>query len=384
MNWLTRDWEITIQMNGLWLALVIVLGVLLIAGPPIVINAIWTWRFRHTRRATADFGRMVDCLPSGVVSVTPTGEISLINARARELWPGLRLGGPLPIELGRLIGPNRSVTSSTVRGPSGVQLAARGHSLLTRRGGELILILDDASRLQQEAEFSATLVRQISHELKTPLSVIRGHASRFAADGQSDPYETRRAWAVVDDEASRLTALIDQAILMARLETPEPLLERRPINLRAVCEDVVIDLAERMALDGVELDLEAEDGDYVLQGDRAALRQVLLNLVDNAVKYGGADVHIVIALSTEPDTSHVRLAVRDDGHGIPTADLPHVFEKGYRGFGSRGSRAGSGFGLALVRSIVQWHGGTVRIDSEPGQGASVVIVLPRTVEALAS
>jgi signal transduction histidine kinase len=213
--------------------------------------------------------------------------------------------------------------------------------------------------------------------------VIRGHASHFAADGRADPAEARRAWAVVDDEASRLTALIDQAILMARLESPDPLFQRRPFNLRALCEEVVLDLAERVARDDGELDLEVEDGDYAIAGDRAALRQVLLNLIDNALKYGGEGVRITLALRRLPESGPLRLAVRDNGPGIPAADLPLIFEKGYRGAQVRGSRAGSGFGLALVRAIVEWHGGSVAAESAPEGGTSLTLELPASLDRTA-
>jgi two-component system phosphate regulon sensor histidine kinase PhoR len=335
---------------------------------------------RRSRHVTAEFSRLTDALPLGVVVAAPDNRVALTNARAREFWPTLGTGRALPDDLARLASPAGATTSSILASPSGGRVAVRVHALPARhrrdRDHELLLTLHDATHMQQEAEFATALVRQISHELKTPLSVIRGHASRFADDSDADPTETRRAWGVVDDEATRLTALIDQAILMARLEIPEPMFQRRPLNLRAICEEVVIDLADSVARRGVELDLEAEEADYTLGGDRPALRQMLLNLVDNAVKYGGDGVRIVISLGMQRETGQIRLAVRDDGPGIADADLSLIFEKGYRGPHARGSRAGSGLGLALVRSIVAWHGGVVSAESEPGRGTSIVILLP--------
>jgi two-component system phosphate regulon sensor histidine kinase PhoR len=377
--WLSKTWEITLVVEGWWLALLLLAALLVVVLLPIGVNALWAWRYRRSRRVTADFASLVDALPLGVLVAAPSGRIAIVNARAAELWPSLVAGQTLPADLRRLAGADDAVMSGSLTGPDGRRLAARVFALTTRhgRGREWLITLDDAVRRQQEADAASALVRQISHELKTPLSVIRGHASRFAADGSADQSEARRAWAVVDDEATRLTGLIDQAILMARLETAEPLVQRRPLNLRAVCEEVVIDLAERIAEQGGDLDLEVDDGDYTVEGDRAALRQMLLNLIDNAAKYGGPGVRIAIALRLDAAPGRIRLTVHDNGPGIASADLPLIFEKGFRGQQSRGSRAGSGLGLALVRSIVDWHGGTVGAESQSGQGTSIVIELPR-------
>ncbi|HEX3724240.1 MAG TPA: ATP-binding protein, partial [Nitrolancea sp.] len=151
---------------------------------------------------------------------------------------------------------------------------------------------------------------------------------------------------------------------------------RRPVNLRALCEEVVIDLSDRAALQPAELEFEVEDGRYMLSGDRPALRQMLLNLVDNAMKYGGDEVRVTLALRHDAESGQIRLSVSDDGPGIAMVDLPLVFEKGYRGAHVRGSRVGTGLGLALVRSIVAWHGGVVSAESQPDGGASIVILLP--------
>lgn len=371
-----RSYEVTVRLDPLWTVILLVGAVAVVCGPPLVVNALWMLRLRRARLATAALQRLVDCLPDGVVLARPDGRVVLCNRQAVELWPGLAVGAPLPDALLRAARPG-AVTSSLVDAPDGRRVAGQVHPLATRRGQETLVLLDDAARRQAEADFVSALIRQISHELKTPLSVIRGHASRFAATEQADPSEMRRAWEVVDDEATRLTGLIDQAILMARFEMPDPPIEARPLNLRAICEEVVIDLAERVAREGGEVDLEADDGAYHVRGDRGALRQMLLNLVDNALKYGGPGVRVVVGLRADPDTGDVLLSVRDTGPGIAPADLPLIFERGFRGPHARGSRVGSGLGLTLVRSIVAWHGGTVEAASQPGQGTTISVRLPR-------
>jgi two-component system, OmpR family, phosphate regulon sensor histidine kinase PhoR len=376
MDWLRTDWEITFRLNGLWLGLILLCAALLLIGVPLAINTLWSWRYLRVRKATAEFARLTDALPVGVIVVAPDNRVLLTNRRSEELWPEIARGKQLPSELTRLRGPDDGFASALVSTPAKKRLVARVHGLLVPRGRELLISLEDATHLEEESELATTLLRQVTHELKTPLSVIRGHASRFAVAGSADAREAQRAWAVVDDEASRLTALIDQALLMARLETPNPLFERRPVNLRALCEEVVIDLADRAALQPAELDFEVEDGRFTLQGDRPALRQMLLNLVDNAMKYGGDGVRVTLALCRDIESGQIRLSVADDGPGITEVDLPLVFEKGYRGAHMRGSRVGTGLGLALVRAIVAWHGGVVSAESRPGGGASIVILLP--------
>lgn len=377
VDWLTRSWEVTVRLDPLWTVILLIGAIAVVCGPPLAVNALWVLRLRRARQATAAFHRLVDALPCGVVLAQPDGRVVLLNGQAADLWPGLAPGALLPDAMARPPGSEGTVTSRLVDAPGGKRLAVRTHPLATRRGWETLVVLEDATRRQEEADFVTALIRQVSHELKTPLSVIRGHASRFAEADVTDPAEARRAWAVVDDEATRLTGLIDQAILMARFEMPNPPIEARPLNLRAVCEEVVLDLAERAAREGSEVDLEAEDGAYHVRGDRGALRQMLLNLVDNALKYGGPGVRVVLGLRQDPVAGRVILTVRDSGPGIDAVDLPLVFERGFRGGQARGSRVGSGLGLALVRSIVTWHGGTVEAASAPGQGTTITVQLPR-------
>jgi signal transduction histidine kinase len=381
MDWLRTTWEVTFRLNGLWLGLIILCALLLVVGLPLAINALWSWRYLRARKTTADFQRLCDALPVGVLVVAPDNRVLLANRRCSELWPEIEAGKLLPDELARLRGPDDGFASAIVTTPQQARLLTRVHGLLSPRGRETLISLEDATRVEAESELTTNLLRQVTHELKTPLSVIRGHASRFAVAGTTDTQEAQRAWAVVDDEASRLTALIDQALLMARLETPNPLFERRPVNLRALCEEVVIDLTERAAMHAAELDFEVDDGRFILSGDRPALRQLLLNLIDNAMKYGGNGVRVTLALGHNVATGQIRLSVSDDGPGIAESELALVFEKGYRGARVRGSRVGSGLGLALVRAIVAWHGGVVSAERNVRGGTSIVILLPSEQEA---
>lgn len=383
MGWLTRGWVITIETDPIWTVLSVIGLVLLFVGPLLVTNLIWLRRSRHASRSTVDFGRLVDGLSIGVVIVRPGGPFGaflvLANRRARELWPELEHREPLPEPLTRLLDASDRLTSTTIIGPGGSQLAVSVQSFAGRHGAELLIVLEDVTSRRQETDIATALVRHVSHELKTPLSVIRGHASRFASVEFANAAEMRHAWTVVDDEATRLTELIDQAILMARFERPdpEPLSQARPVNLRAIAEDAVIDLAGRAAEMSAELDLEVDDGSFIVRGERAALRQMLLNLVDNALKYGGSGVAVTIRLESGSDPERIRLEVGDNGPGIAPSELPLVFEKGFRGSGQRGSRVGSGLGLALVRSIVEWHGGNISVESRQGGPTDFVIDLPR-------
>ncbi len=381
MSWLWTAWEITIRTTGLWLVVIVLLEIMLVIGLPVAVNTLWSWRYLRTHKATAEFGRLIDALPVGVLVANSDGLIAIANRRAEELWPGVGAHKVVPAELSRLGGPDDGSASALVTTASGGRVVARVHHLPVSRGRESVITLEDATLLQEESAFTTSLLRQVTHELKTPLSVIRGHASRFADIGPADAVESRRAWAVVDDEATRLTALIDQALLMARLETPDPLFERRPVNLRALCEEVVIDLSDRAVLQGSELDFEVDDGRFVIEGDRPALKQMLLNLIDNAMKYGGDGVRVTLSLRRDVVQRQIRLSVGDDGPGINETDLPLVFEKGYRGARVRGSRVGSGLGLALVRSIVNWHSGVVSVESDPAAGTTVTVILPDGVES---
>jgi two-component system phosphate regulon sensor histidine kinase PhoR len=173
-----------------------------------------------------------------------------------------------------------------------------------------------------------------------------------------------------------MASLTENLRLLSHLETPDAPLVREPVNLKGVVEEIIMSLFERADARDVRLRYVGPDRPPRVLGDRDRLRQVLMNLVDNGIKYskpGGGEVIISVMEQDE----HMRVRVSDEGIGIAEDDLPHLFETAYRAPDARSfRRKGSGLGLAIAQRIVQQHGGEIQVQSQPGDGATFSFDLP--------
>jgi two-component system OmpR family sensor kinase len=227
-------------------------------------------------------------------------------------------------------------------------------------------------------------VADASHELRTPLTSIRGFAELHRQGAVTDPAEVSRLLNRVEDEAKRMGLLVDDLLLLARLDQQRPF-EHGPVDLRILAVDAV-EAARATAPDReIRLDLPTgeADGELVVAGDEPRLRQVLSNLLDNALAYSPADSPItVLGGRTRRDGRDLAFVqVRDRGPGLVPEQAERVFERFYRTDRAR-SRAhgGTGLGLSIVAAITAAHGGSVELDTAPGEGATFRVLLPRLSE----
>lgn len=224
-------------------------------------------------------------------------------------------------------------------------------------------------RLENLFTSQQRFLADVSHELRTPLTVIKGNADlirKFGADDES--LDSIKA------ESDRLTRLVGDLLLLAQAESGKLPLNRRPVELDQLLTDV---LQEMRVLAGEKVKLRLTDIDQVLvQGDPDRLKQVLINLISNAIHYtpAGGDIYLTLSKSE----GKAKIIVRDTGPGIAATDLPHVFDRFYRGEKSRTRSKSGGFGLGL--SIAYWivdtHGGRIEVDSHEGQGTTFCVYLP--------
>jgi heavy metal sensor kinase len=237
------------------------------------------------------------------------------------------------------------------------------------------------SRLEDAIRGSKQFVADASHELRTPLTVMRGELEGMAQDAQLSP-ETREALGSVLEEVDRLAEIVEGLFALSRLDAGE-----------SPAEWVRFDLAELAATTADQMSLLAEDKavsvacdsapGVTVEGDRARLKQVVVNLLDNAIKYtprGGR-----VSLSVRREGMHAVLDVTDTGVGIPPDALVHVFKRFYRVDGSRSREGGgAGLGLSIVKSICLAHGAEVEVTSTPGVGSTFRIRQPLAVEGTES
>jgi two-component system, OmpR family, sensor kinase len=227
-----------------------------------------------------------------------------------------------------------------------------------------------------------------SHELRTPLAAIRGYAELARRYPGALPEEVAHALGRVESESARMSALVEDLLLLARLDAGRPL-EREPVDLTRLAIDATSD-ARVAGVTGRDhrWQLELPDGVVQVIGDESRLHQVLANLLSNARTHTPAGTTVTVALRSARDLAgaaasgvHAELSVTDDGPGIPAELLPGLFERFVRGDTSRSRAAGStGLGLAIVDAVIAAHGGTVSVTSQPGR-TRFVITLPALGEA---
>jgi len=246
------------------------------------------------------------------------------------------------------------------------------------RKGRLVNIIADArdiTRFREADEIKSTFISVISHELKTPVALIKGYADTLMReDACWDPATTRESLAVIIEEADRLNQLINDLLDASRLQAGGLPLEVEPVMLDALVERVV-NLFRTQTQTHKFVVRFPPDFPAIL-GDPGRLEQILNNLVSNAIKYSAEDGRIKISGRARPN--EVIVTVSDEGAGIPLKEQPHVFERFFRGARERNQRTpGTGLGLYLAQAIVEAHGGRIWVESNPGEGAAFSFAIPR-------
>jgi two-component system OmpR family sensor kinase len=228
------------------------------------------------------------------------------------------------------------------------------------------------SAFSEKSESEARLrqfVADASHELRTPLTSIRGYAELLAKGGFPDHDEQRRALDRIEGEATRMGGLVDDLLLLARLDQGRPLV-REPVDLSGIARDAVDDALASGGSGRVRL--QAPDA-VTVAGDRDRLPQVVHNVVRNALAHNPPGTNVVVTVSRDGPMGV--LEVEDDGLGMGPEEAARVFDRFYRGDSSRSGR-GTGLGLAIVRAIAEALGGTATVDSRQGRGSKFTVTVP--------
>jgi two-component system, OmpR family, phosphate regulon sensor histidine kinase PhoR len=244
-----------------------------------------------------------------------------------------------------------------------------------------VLVFHDVSQLKQYETARADFIANLTHELRTPLSALYGYSETLLA-GVEDPETERRFLAIIERQARRLARLIDDLISLSHLERGLTPLKVEPLEPRRVLDESVELMREQARRQDLTLDTRCPPDLPAIAGDRDRLQQVMLNLLDNAIKYtprGGCVTVEARAASlngSEPAPG-VELVITDTGEGIPPGDIPRLTERFYRVDRARSRElGGTGLGLAIVKHIVQLHQGRLKIESRLREGTKVTIWLP--------
>ncbi|MDT4922282.1 MAG: two-component system, OmpR family, sensor kinase, partial [Pseudonocardiales bacterium] len=265
---------------------------------------------------------------------------------------------------------------NTMLGEIEAAFAARAASERAARASEERMRRSEAAARESEQRMRR-FVADASHELRTPLTSIRGFAELYRQGAARDEHELSRLMRRIEDEAIRMGVLVEDLLMLARLDQERPLAQV-PVDLLAVVTDAVHDARALAPERPISLSVGSTDPPPVVIGDEARLRQVLGNLVTNALKHTPAGTPMAVRLGTEMDggAAHVVLEVADDGPGMTADVAEHVFERFYRADQARRADGSTGLGLAIVAALVKGHAGRISVRTAPGEGATFRVELP--------
>ena len=358
---------------------------------------------------------ILDTLPDGVILADATrgGSIVMVNAATVRLW-----GAPPIMLASGSSGPDGAMTPPLLARPEGVRFswsdgtplaldelplerALRGERVLgeeivveqptgTRvpviasgvplyaRDGTVtgaVASFEDITPLKVAERAKREFLSLVTHELRTPLTGIKGIVSGLLADDVSlDPAERRELLALVDEAADHLAGLVTNLLDMSRLEAGALDLAPEACHAADLAAAAVRDAATVLCHHQVEIDTPVDLPE--VWADFTQAKRVLVNLLSNAAKYSPERTRIAVQAAREDVPESLVLSVRDEGPGIGTGDLPHVFDRFYRGTSRATQAAGSGLGLAIARGLVLAMGGRIWVDSRPGEGATFFFTLP--------
>jgi two-component system phosphate regulon sensor histidine kinase PhoR len=338
---------------------------------------------------------ILDAMVEGVIAVDGQEHILLMNERARMMFalssargegkPFLEVirnadlheifravhGGVEPVALRREI----TLTSPPrILGVNAVRLATGGDR--PGAGSGVVMVLHDVTALRQLERVRTEFVANVSHELRTPLTAIQGYLETLLSGALEERENARRFLEIVLRHSERLGRLLNDLTDLSNIELGKVTLRREPVRVDDVVASVVGIIAPRAARSRVTVTAEVPPDLPEVSADRDRLAQVLINLVDNAVKYtpeGGS----VTVTARRSDKLGIEVAVADTGIGIPPAELPRITERFYRVDKARSRElGGTGLGLAIVKHLVMAHGGELGIESEQERGTTVRFTLP--------
>ena len=334
-------------------------------------------------KLSAVLGTMAD----GVVVIGPDGQIELLNPAGQAL---LGVGtqdhaGERFMELVRDHELQHLVSLCQETGQrqfGEVELVQQGRFLsaiatpLTENGSPgVLLTLHDLTRIRQVETTRKEFVSNVSHELRSPLASMKAMAETLDGGALDDQLVARDFVRRIHGEIDRMSRMVEDILDLARLESEHETLRLNTVHMGPLLEEIRARFQQRADAKGIKVEVTADNSLPGVLGDEDKLRQVLANLLDNALNFTPESG--TVTLSADADVRMVKVSVSDSGIGIPDEHLPHIFERFYKVDRARGN-TGSGLGLAIIKHIVQAHGGEVAVESREGDGSTFSLTLPRS------
>jgi two-component system phosphate regulon sensor histidine kinase PhoR len=339
--------------------------------------------------------QLIDGFPEAAIVLDHEGRVIAFNDMAISIAPALRSGEPalIALRMPELVDAIRRATKR--REPQRVEFFERvpldrwfeafvTPVALTLGAGHhvdiLLMTFNDLTPLRRVEEMRADFIANASHELRTPLAALLGFIETLQGPAKEDPIARDKFLGIMQGQATRMARLIDDLLSLSRIELNAHLQPNTPVDLAPIVRQVV-DGLQMLARDrGVDIKVALPPDTLSVLGDRDELTRALENLIENALKYGAAGKRIdvtVVGAQTRAGLPEARVAVRDYGPGIAPEHLPRLTERFYRvDVADSRAQGGTGLGLALVKHVLNRHGGRLTIESTPGEGATFTMHIP--------
>jgi two-component system, OmpR family, sensor histidine kinase ResE len=326
---------------------------------------------------------MIGSLAEGVLAVGPDGTVTVANDAAGRMLGLPDEGGPTRLDalppaiidavLAARAGDAARVEARQVTLAGGLELELSAARLGEGPHAGTVITLRDVTEQRRLERARRDLVANVSHELKTPIAALKGFLELLEGDGVSERHR-REFLVAMSQETARLERLVEEQLQLARLDAGALPLQREPVDLGDLAREVVEPRVALAAREGVTLSAHAHAGEPVeVDADPARVEQILLILLDNALRHTPAGGRVEVAVGREDGQATV--AVRDTGEGIPPESQAFVFDRFYRGDASREGRS-AGLGLAIARGLAAAHQGSIDLESAVGEGSTFTLRLP--------
>ncbi len=343
--------------------------------------------FDQVESSRSQLETLLNSMEEGVIAVSAERKVQWANGVMRRYVSGsVRLQAPLvetirdPEFLRAVEDALEKRTPQTARAASMVPGKLFQVTAAPMLGGGVVVVLHDLTELERVEKTRRDFIANVSHELRTPLTSIQGYAETLLEPGLQ-PDHGREFLEIIQKNAARMARLTEDLLTLARVESGEKEFAFASVPASRLLQETLQSFREIARSRGVELAIESSS-ERPVAADVDAIQQVLANLVDNALKYGGAGGKVLLG-ARESDGA-VEFYVRDLGAGIASEHLPRLFERFYRVDKARSRESGgTGLGLAIAKHIILAHGGTIRAESRLGHGATFLFTLPAAQAAVA-
>ena len=274
----------------------------------------------------------------------------------------------------------KETAEQIAKGNFAPRVRIRGRDELGELADSLNTMADELQQkiedLRQMDRIRTDFVANVSHELKTPLTLIKGYTETLQGEAMDDKAKAVKFVSIIKEHSDRLSNIVDDLLSLSELESSRNHIDRTPFDLKELADEIVLGFGYALTSRKQTLSVNSQGEDFTINADRDKIEQVLVNLIDNAIKYTGESGRIEILLAEF--NGEIRITVKDTGIGIAKEHLDRIFERFYRADKARSRElGGTGLGLSIAKHIVLAHNGKISIESRLDRGTTVLVTLPK-------